>query len=56
MTTARATCVPFIGRRWVTHCDRCDVDLPGRHTSRADAEAAGHAHIELRHGRVGVEA
>lgn len=54
MTSTRATCIPWLGRRWITRCDRCDIDLPGRHTTRADAEAAGLAHVELRHGRVAV--
>lgn len=54
MIVARATCIPYIGRRWVVKCERCRIDLPGRHCTRADAEAAGAEHVGLRHERVGV--
>lgn len=54
MITVHATCIPYLGRRWVAHCDRCAVDLPGRHTTRHDAQAAGDEHLALRHERAGV--
>lgn len=54
MIATRATCIPYIGRRWKAHCERCSVDLPGRHCTRADAEAAGQEHVGLRHERLGV--
>lgn len=54
MISARATCIPFLGRRWRARCDRCDVDLPGRYTDKHDALAAGESHVGLRHVGAGV--
>lgn len=54
MISAHAVTCPFLGRRWKARCERCRIDLPGRYTSRGDAERAGVTHLELRHAGLGV--
>jgi hypothetical protein len=38
-----------LGRRWVTYCDVCGVNLPGRHADREFAENLGSTHENERH-------
>jgi hypothetical protein len=47
--SVRPATVPFLGRRWVAHCERCNVDLPGRHCDRQGAQRVGGLHIVDRH-------
>jgi hypothetical protein len=45
----RPVTVPWLGRRWVAHCERCDVDLPGRFCERREAQGVGDCHVITRH-------
>lgn len=40
-----------LGRGWRAICDACAITLPGIHSDRHDAHAAGDAHLADKHGR-----
>lgn len=52
MITAHTITLPFLGRRWRAYCERCHIDLPGRHPERTQALAAGQTHVDQRHAGV----